>query len=143
MTKQLNYRKAFVNIALPLRAAFRHAGGAALILAAVLGGCATPPTDPADRAVWEQNNDPLEPINRKIFAVNMALDHAVFRPVAKAYVVVVPDDGRAAVHHLLDNLKEPTVFSTICCKARPRAGITLGRFLINSTVGFGTSMSRR
>jgi phospholipid-binding lipoprotein MlaA len=138
VTKQLNYRKAFVNIALPLRAAFRHAGGAALLLAAVLGGCATPPTDPADRAVWEQNNDPLEPINRKIFAVNMALDHAVFRPVAKAYVVVVPDDGRAAVHHLLDNLKEPTVFFDNLLQGEvKRAGITLGRFLINSTVGFG------
>jgi phospholipid-binding lipoprotein MlaA len=107
------------------------------MLAALLGGCATPPTDPADLAVYEQNNDPLEPLNRKIFALNLALDHAVLRPIAKAYVFVVPDDGRAAVHHMLDNLKEPTVFFDNVLQGEfKRAGITLGRFIINSTVGF-------
>ena len=127
-----------MHLALSSRAIIRHAGGAALMLAAVLGGCATPPTDPADRAVWEQNNDPLEPLNRKIFAVNLALDHAVFRPVAKAYVYVVPDDGRAAIYHMLDNFKEPTVFFDNVLQGEfKRAGITLERFFINSTVGFG------
>lgn len=106
------------------------------MLAALLGGCATPPTDPADLAVYEQNNDPLEPLNRKIFAINLALDHAVFRPVAKAYVFIVPDDGRAAVHNVLDNLKEPTVFFDNVLQGEfKRAGITLGRFAINSTIG--------
>jgi phospholipid-binding lipoprotein MlaA len=127
-----------VNIALPLRAVARHAGGAALVLAAMLGGCATPPTDPADRALYEQNNDPLEPLNRQTLAFNLFLDHSLFRPIAKAYVLVVPDDGRAAVHHVLDNLKEPTVFFDNVLQGEfKRAGITLGRFLINSTVGFG------
>jgi len=126
-----------VNLALPLRAVTRHVGGATLMLAAVLIGCATPPTDPADLAIYEQNNDPLEPLNRKVFSLNLALDHAVFRPVAKAYVYIVPDDGRAAVHHMLDNFKEPTVFFDNVLQGEfKRAGITLGRFLINSTVGF-------
>ena len=127
-----------MTIALPFRAVMRHASGAALMLAAALGGCATPPADPADRAVWEQNNDPLEPLNRKIFAVNLAIDHAVFRPIAKAYVFIVPDDERTAVHHILDNMKEPTVFFDNLLQGElKRAGTTLGRFLINSTVGFG------
>jgi phospholipid-binding lipoprotein MlaA len=106
------------------------------MLAAVLGGCATPPTDPADRAIFEQNNDPLEPLNRKIFTFNLALDHAVFRPIAKTYVFIVPDDGRSAVHNVLDNLKEPTVFFDNLLQGEfKRAGITLGRFALNSTVG--------
>ena len=107
------------------------------MLAALLGGCATPPTDPADLAVYEQNNDPLEPLNRKIFTLNLALDHAVFRPIAKAYVFVVPDDGRTAVHNVLDNLKEPTVFFDNLLQGEfKRAGITFSRFAINSTVGW-------
>lgn len=126
-----------MNLALPLRATMRHAGGAAFLLAALLGGCATPPTDPADLAIYEQNNDPLEPLNRKVFALNQALDHAVFRPVAKAYVFIVPDDGRTAVHNVLDNLKEPTVFFDNLLQGEfKRAGLTLGRFAINSTVGW-------
>src|SRR5258708_19075437 len=44
------FPEACVNLVLPLRAVTRHASGAALMLAALLGGCATPPTDPADRA---------------------------------------------------------------------------------------------
>jgi phospholipid-binding lipoprotein MlaA len=108
------------------------------MLAAALCGCATPPTASADLAVYEQNNDPLEPLNRKIFALNLALDHAVFRPIAKAYVFVVPDDGRAAVHNVLDNVKEPTVFVDNLLQGEfKRAAITLGRFAINSTVGWG------
>jgi phospholipid-binding lipoprotein MlaA len=126
-----------VTFALPFWAMIRHAGGAAVMLAALLGGCATPPTDPADLAIYEQNNDPLEPLNRKIFAVNLALDHAILRPIAKAYVFVIPDDGRAAIHHVLDNFKEPTVFFDNVLQGEfKRAGITLGRFLINTTVGF-------
>ena len=39
-------------------------------LAASLVGCATPPTDPTERALFEQNNDPLEPLNRNILDVN-------------------------------------------------------------------------
>lgn len=108
-----------------------------MTLTVVLGGCATPPSDPADRVVWEQNNDPLEPLNRKILEINLALDHAILRPIAKAYVFIVPDDGRTAVHNVLDNLKEPTVFFDNVLQGQfERAGITLGRFAINSTIGF-------
>lgn len=110
--------------------------GAALTL--ILVGCATPPADPAARAEFERTNDPLEPLNRKTFALNQLIDHAVFRPVAKAYVAVIPDDARSAVHHVLDNMKEPTLFFDNALQGEfKRASITLGRFIVNSTVGFG------
>jgi len=112
--------------------------GALLLSAAAVGGCATPPADPAERAVFVQNNDPLEPLNRKVLEVNQLLDRILFRPVAKAYIFALPEDARTAIHHVLDNMKEPTLFFNNALQGEfRRAGITLGRFVINSTVGFG------
>lgn len=119
--------------------AARGAVRAALIaVMLLLDGCATPPADPAARTDFERTNDPLEPLNRKTFAVNQMIDHVVFRPVAKAYITVVPDDARRAVHNMLDNMKEPTLFFDNMLQGEfRRAGVTLGRFIVNSTVGFG------
>lgn len=104
----------------------------------ILAGCATPPSDPAARAAFERTNDPLEPLNRKTFELNQVLDHLLFRPAAKAYVFVVPDDARGAIHRMLDNMKEPTLFFNHVLQGEfQRAGITFGRFAVNSTVGFG------
>jgi phospholipid-binding lipoprotein MlaA len=109
-----------------------------LWLVAVLASCATPPTDPGDRAAFEQRNDPLEPLNRKVLDVNQFLDRILMRPAAKVYVFTVPEDARAAIRHVLDNMKEPTlVFNNALQGEFKRAGISLGRFAINSTVGFG------
>ena len=114
------------------------AAGAAISLGLTLGGCATPPSDPAARAAFQQTNDPLEPLNRKTFEFNQFLDQALLRPAAKGYVAVVPGDARKAIHHMLDNLKEPTLFFNNLLQGEfKRAGITLGRFAVNSTVGFG------
>jgi phospholipid-binding lipoprotein MlaA len=105
--------------------------------ASLLTGCATPPSDPAARAAFEQADDPLEPLNRKTFALNLFLDHTLFRPLAKTYVAVVPDDGRRAIHHMLDNMKEPTLFFNNLLQGEfRRAAISLGRFAVNSSVGF-------
>jgi phospholipid-binding lipoprotein MlaA len=113
-------------------------GVAGLLMAIALSSCATPPSDPAARAEFERTNDPLEPVNRKIFALNLFIDHLLLRPAAKTYVTVVPDDARHAVHHVLDNMKEPTlVFNNLLQGEFKRAGISVGRFIVNSTVGFG------
>jgi phospholipid-binding lipoprotein MlaA len=109
---------------------------AGLFLAALLAGCATPPTDPAERDAFEQNNDPLEPLNREIFGFNQFLDRVLLAPVAKIYVAIVPEDGRDAIRRLLDNMKEPTLFFNNVLQGEfERAGITLGRFTINTTLG--------
>jgi len=50
-----------------------------LWLIAVLAACATPPTDPIDRAAFEQRNDPLEPLNRHILDANQVLDRILLR----------------------------------------------------------------
>jgi phospholipid-binding lipoprotein MlaA len=104
----------------------------------ILGGCASVPTDPAARAEFEANNDPFEPLNRRIFAVNLSVDRALLKPLAKGYRRVLPEKARDALRHLLDNLNEPLVFANTVLQGRPKAaGTTVCRFLLNSTVGIG------
>ena len=99
-------------------------------------GCAAVPADPDERAEFEQANDPLEPTNRAIFQFNQVLDKAVLKPVAQAYVEVVPDRGRMAVHNFLNNLRSPIILANDLLQgSADRAGITLSRFMINSTIG--------
>lgn len=111
---------------------------AALVLLSALSACATPPTDPAARAQFDANNDPLEPMNRKIFAFDMFVDHWVIKPVAQIYQNVVPDPGKDAVRNFLGNLHEPVIFANNLVQTEfLRAGWTAERFALNSTVGVG------
>jgi phospholipid-binding lipoprotein MlaA len=112
-----------------------------LVLAApliLLTACATPPKDPAARAQFEANNDPLEPMNRQIFAFDMFLDTWFFKPLAQTYVAVMPPIGREAVSNFLGNLHEPVIFANNVLQTEfSRAGTTAERFVLNSTVGVG------
>lgn len=111
---------------------------AVVALALALSACATPPSDPAARAQFDANNDPLEPMNRQIFAFDMFLDKWVVRPLAVTYRAIVPEAGRDAVDHFLDNLHEPVIFANNVVQTEfMRAGWTAERFAINSTVGIG------
>ena len=119
-------------------ASIRAAGAAFALAIPPLFGCATPPADPAARAAFEQTNDPLEPLNRTTFEVNQFVDRIALKPAAQAYVEAVPEDIRKTVHRVLDNMKEPTLFFNHVLQGEfRRAGVTLGRFVVNSTVGFG------
>ncbi len=83
-------------------------------------------------------NDPAEATNRKIFAVNMTIDHAVIKPVATAYVEYVPDGVRRSVHNFTTNLDEPKVLVNDMLQGNvTRALNTTGRFVVNSTAGVG------
>ena len=53
------------------------------ILVAGLSGCATPPKDPEAYSEWKAINDPLEPMHRGVFEVNMFLDGIILNPVAQ------------------------------------------------------------
>jgi phospholipid-binding lipoprotein MlaA len=109
---------------------------AALLLALALAGCATPPADPAEHGVFDQTNDPLEPLNRTILDVNQLLDRILLKPVAKVYIAIVPEEGRDALRRALDNMKEPVVVINNVLQAEPnRAAIAAGRFGLNTTFG--------
>jgi phospholipid-binding lipoprotein MlaA len=83
-------------------------------------------------------HDPLEGFNRISFGFSQIVDKIVIRPAAMVYRHVVPKPGRDGVHNVLSNLNEPLVFVNDLLQLRPDRMIrTLGRFLINSTLGLG------
>ncbi len=104
----------------------------------LLAACATrpPESDVEAFAEYKRANDPLEPMNKAIFAVNTAFDKALFRPVVKTYNKVVPEDGRRGLSNFLNNLMAPYVMGNEILQGKPkRAGTMLLRFLANSTIG--------
>ncbi|MFI8693035.1 MULTISPECIES: MlaA family lipoprotein [Gammaproteobacteria] len=82
--------------------------------------------------------DPWEGFNRRVHAFNNVVDRAVARPLATAYTHVVPRFARTGVTNFFSNLRAPVTITNQLLQGRPDdAWDSLGRFLINSTVGIG------
>lgn len=95
------------------------------------------PTLP-DAAQMPRSYDPWEPLNRRVFAFNSAVDRAIATPLARAYVKVVPRPVRLGVTNFFSNLGQPVSAVNALLQGRPKAaGQSLGRFLLNSTLGIG------
>lgn len=89
-----------------------------------------------DEALLENNADPWESTNRKIFDFNEWVDGAVFKPVAKFYVAVTPTFIQVGVGNFFDNLGEiPTAGNDLLQGKFSRAASATGRFLVNTTIG--------
>jgi len=83
-------------------------------------------------------SDCLEPVNRPVFAGNMALDRVFFDPIARAYGAITPAPVKRSVRGVFSNLNRPVVFVNELLQLAPiRAAQTLGRFALNSTLGIG------
>lgn len=83
-------------------------------------------------------HDPFEPTNRALLSFNNGLNHWVMRPIADGYRFVVPDPVRHSIRRALINLNSPSTLVNDLLQLRFRdAGETLGRFLLNTTVGWG------
>jgi phospholipid-binding lipoprotein MlaA len=105
---------------------------AALVAGVALAGLAMPWTAPRAQEVA----DPFEPVNRAIFGFNLFADEWVVEPVARGYRAVTPAPVRRSVANFLSNLRSPVIFANDLLQGeRDRAGVTLGRFMINSTLG--------
>lgn len=110
----------------------------ALFLAASLSGCALFISDPEERAEVIEINDPLEGVNRHIFAVNLALDTFILRPVSVVYREFVPEPGQDMVRNFVQNLKLPfTAINDLLQGETDRAETAISRFLVNTTAGVG------
>jgi phospholipid-binding lipoprotein MlaA len=105
----------------------------------ILSACASRPDAAQQTAAYEEDfNDPFEDTNRKIFEFNQTVDRNVLVPAAKAYRTALPDPVRDSVRDFLNNLREPLVFVNDTLQGQfGRAGTTVGRFVINSTIGIG------
>jgi phospholipid-binding lipoprotein MlaA len=82
--------------------------------------------------------DPWQGFNRKVFGLNDSVDDTFFVPAAKAYRATTPKAGRRGVRRFLANLGAPSVLINDILQGQlGRAGKTLSRFAINTTIGAG------
>jgi phospholipid-binding lipoprotein MlaA len=115
--------------------------GVGLTLAlSLLSGCAIPPPadDQAATAAYVEANDPLEPLNRSVFAFNRMLDTLFIKPAAEAYRTVLPAGAREGVRNVLNNLDTPnTLINDMFQGEVGRAGESAQRIVMNTLGGAG------
>ncbi|UXY15241.1 VacJ family lipoprotein [Chitiniphilus purpureus] len=98
----------------------------ALVLTVLLAGCATP----------QNYYDPLEPVNRKTYAFNKAIDRAVLKPTTEAYVRHAPQPVQTGVRNFFGNLDD--LFSTLAALLQFKGTDAVhsgSRVLVNTTAG--------
>ena len=96
------------------------------------------PLDPFARAEEGagEEYDPWESMNTNIFEFNRQVDRFVLKPVAKGYNFVIPDLVQVGISNIFSNIQfAPRFLNNVFQGKVKGAGIELGRFLINSTVG--------
>lgn len=123
----------------------RRISGPVVAAAMALGtvGCASVDGS-AGRNDWRDDdeivseNDPLEIVNRHIFAANLAVDTFLLRPAAVAYREIVPDFGKMVVRNFLNHLRTPLILiNDVAQGEMDRAETSIGRFLVNTVLGLG------
>jgi phospholipid-binding lipoprotein MlaA len=118
------------NLVGSMMARLRGSAVAMMAAAVLMGGCAS--TDTGAAEVW----DPIETPNRFIFAINRTIDMIAIRPLAVTYRDWMPERGQKGIRNVLDNLGEPvTAINEVVQGSPGRAATTIGRFLVNSTIG--------
>lgn len=82
------------------------------------------------------DDDPFEPINRRVFTFNQYVDALLLDPIANMYRMGVPEDVQISVANILHNASEPVIFINDCLqKKRKKALESFSRFMINSVFG--------
>jgi phospholipid-binding lipoprotein MlaA len=108
-----------------------------LVLATLAAGCASSPSGDEDgEAPVRAEYDPLEPLNRSMYALNDVVDRYTLKPIARGYKAVLPEFARRGVTNFSRNLATPRSALNNFLQGKPGPGFTdLGRFMINSTFG--------
>jgi len=98
------------------------------------------PFDPfakSDETTGEEY-DPWESLNTKVFEFNRQMDRYVLKPVAKGYDFIVPDLVQVGISNIFYNFRfAPRFLNNVFQGKVKGAGIEVGRFLLNTTVGIG------
>ncbi len=112
-----------------------------VLLALQLGACTIMRQGPAQSpaaAREAERKDPLENINRVIFAFNTTADNIITKPIAKTYKTVVPEVYRMLIGNVFSNLNDVWVGVNNLLQGKPKAALSdWTRVVINSTVGLG------
>lgn len=91
---------------------------------------------PLQPGMAQEDNDPLETVNRGVFWFNDKVDVYILEPVAKGYDYVVPDPVQKGVDNFFNNLKYPVfLLSDLLQFKFDQAATHTGRFLINTVFG--------
>ena len=103
----------------------------------ILGGCASQPAATEQAQQYQDPKDPLEPFNRTMWDFNYeVLDEYILRPTAVAYADYMPQIARTGLLNMAENLEEPSnSLNNLLQWKLEGTFISLGRFLLNSTVG--------
>ena len=82
--------------------------------------------------------DPLEGLNRQVSKFNNAADRYVISPLATGYNAVLPRPIRKGINNASNNLGEPVIFANEVLQLDLADALdSLGRFMLNSTLGLG------
>ena len=104
--------------------------GLLLLVSLLTAGCSSTPDDP-----YADPRDPFEDFNRGMWEFNRDVDKAVLKPAAETYEYI-PQPIRTSLYQAVENLEEPSSFVNNLLQWKVAdAGISLGRFVVNSTVG--------
>jgi len=85
----------------------------------------------------EREPDPWEGFNRGVYVFNDKLDRWALKPAARTYDVL-PKAVKRGVGNVFDNIGTPAVAVNQLLQGKPRRSLSsVGRFLLNSTLGLG------
>jgi phospholipid-binding lipoprotein MlaA len=88
-----------------------------------------------------QISDPIEGFNRVMYVFNTRFDRYVFLPTVRSYEWIMPNVAEQGVTNFFGNIGEAKTLFNSTLQLKPRvAGITLSRFIVNSTLGIGGLM---
>jgi phospholipid-binding lipoprotein MlaA len=95
-------------------------------------------TKPFDNGEGDTSEDPFEPMNRLFFGINQHVDGVLIKPVAHVYDDITPEPVKKGVENFMDNIFFPIKFVNYLLQGRmTRAGESVVRFVVNTTVGLG------
>ena len=81
--------------------------------------------------------DPFEPVNRKIYSFNSAVDRTVLEPTARAYKNYVPYVLQYSFRSFLSNIGDVWIGANNLMQGKPRQAVNdWTRVLLNTTIGF-------
>ena len=81
-------------------------------------------------------DDPWEPINKKVYGFNEGADKLVLKPIEKTYTKVVPQFARNNIRNVFSNLSDVSIATNNLLQGKPlRSFSDLGRIIVNSTLG--------
>ena len=88
--------------------------------------------------IAEVQDDKFELLNRAMFNFNEAVDLLFLKPLAQLYVRLMPAPFERAVGSMVENLNEMTTAANCGLQGKSRDMFrSSGRFLINTSIGFG------